>query len=180
MLKSLAIPIPIFRDTLNLGTLRRGDLFPKAVKLIIGAGNPTTQLEDAAKVHRMAIINAVTLQKLVELKSKYLGSVDLIALRKYFVGGQSNQEIDKYIEKVINEIKLRSHIVNLAKKANREFGIEYLSGVYDSSDRPKPLEEKELRDLLIELSSPLAGYLGRDKSDGGKGDRFYYLRDLPI
>ena len=174
------IPNDTAVQLLNLGTLRRGDLFPKAVKLIIGAGNPTTQLEDAAKVHRMAIINAVTLQKLVELKSKYLGSVDLIALRKYFVGSQSNQEIDKYIEKVINEIKLRSHIVNLAKKANREFGIEYLSGVYDSSDRPKPLEEKELRDLLIELSSPLAGYLGRDKSDGGKGDRFYYLRDLPI
>jgi|JFJP01.1.fsa_nt_gi hypothetical protein len=165
---------------LNLGTLRRKDLFPEAVKLIIGAGKLTPQLEEAAKVHGMAIINAVTLQKLVELKSKYLGSVNLIELRKYFVSGQSNQEIDKYIDKVTNEIKLRSHIINLAKKANREFGIEYLSGVYDSSDHPKPLEEKELYEILIELSSPLAGYLGRDKSDGGKGDRFYYLRDLPI
>jgi|JFJP01.1.fsa_nt_gi mRNA interferase MazF len=32
----------------------------------------------------------------------------------------------------------------------------------------------------IELSSPLAGYLGRVKGDGEKGDRFYYLRDLLI
>jgi hypothetical protein len=37
---------------------------------------------------------------------------------------------------------------------------------------------EKLRHLLIELFSPLAGYLGRDKSDGKKGDRFYYLRDL--
>jgi len=33
--------------------------------------------------------------------------------------------------------------------------------------------------IIKMISSPLAGYLGRDKSDGGKGDRFYYLRDLP-
>jgi hypothetical protein len=165
---------------LNLGTLRRKDLFPKAVKLIIGAGKLTPQLEEAAKVHGMAIINAVTLQKLIELKSKYLGSVNLIELRKYFVSGQSNQEIDKYIEKVTKEIKLRSHIVNLAKKANKEFGIEYLSGVYDNSDYPNSLEAKELYEILIELSSPLVGYLGRVEEDGKKCDRFYYLRDLPI
>jgi len=165
---------------LNLGTLRRKDLFPKAVKLIIGAGTSTHQLEEAAKVHGMAIINAVTLQKLVELKSKYLGSIDLIKLRKHFVSGQSNKDIDKYIEKVTNAIKLRSHIVNLAKKANKEFGIDYLSGVYDNSGYPNSLEGKELYEILIELSSPLAGYLGRVKGNGENGDRFYYLRDLPI
>jgi hypothetical protein len=32
----------------------------------------------------------------------------------------------------------------------------------------------------IKSSSPLAGYLGRVKGDAEKGDRFYYLRDLPI
>jgi hypothetical protein len=34
--------------------------------------------------------------------------------------------------------------------------------------------------LEIELSSPLAGYLGRVEEAGKKCDRFYYLRDLPI
>ncbi len=33
-------------------------------------------------------------------------------------------------------------------------------------------------DNHIKSSSPLAGYLGREKSDEGNGDRFYYLRDL--
>ena len=169
---------------LNLGTLRRKDLFPKAVKLIIGAGRLTDQLEKAAKVHEMAIINAVTLQKLVELKSKYLGSINLIELRKYFVSGQSNQEIDKYIDKVTNEIKLRSHVVQTVKKCLETFNssnidLDSLLGAYHFFNPPQPLSRDELRDLLIELSSPLAGYLGRVKGDEEKGDRFYYLRDLP-
>jgi hypothetical protein len=180
------IPNDTAVQLLNLGTLRRGDLFPKAVKLIIGAGKPTTQLEDAAKAHGMAIINAVTLQKLVELKSAYSGSIDLIELRKYFVGGQSNQEIDKYIEKVTNEMKLRSHIVNLVKNHHEDrISVESIFIVYPYSNPPQPTPKSEdlrgtLRDILIELSSPLAGYLGRVEEDGKKCDRFYYLRDLPI
>ena len=172
------IPNDTAVQLLNLGTLRRRELFSKAVKLIIGAGKPTHQLEDAAKVHGMAIINAVTLQKLVELKSQHLGAVDLIELKKYFVGGQSNQEIEKYIEKVKNDIKLRSHVVNLVKKTSKEIGIDYIFGVYENSEYPKSLTDEELFEILIELSSPLAGYLGRVKGDGRTGDRFYYLRDL--
>ena len=179
------IPNDTAVQLLNLGTLRRGDLFPKAVKLIIGAGKPTTQLEDAAKAHGMAIINAVTLQKLVELKSTHSGSINLIELRKYFVGGQSNQEIDKYIEKVTNEMKLRSHIVNLVKNHHEDrISVESIFSVYPYSNPPQPIPKSEdlrgtLRDILVELSSPLAGYLGRVKGDEEKGDRFYYLRDLP-
>ncbi|WP_103666524.1 DUF1802 family protein [Pseudanabaena sp. BC1403] len=179
------IPNDTAVQLLNLGTLRRRDLFPKAVKLIIGAGNPTTQLEDAAKAHGMAIINAVTLQKLVELKSNHSGSIDLIELRKYFVGGQSNQEIDKYIEKVTNEMKLRSHIVNLVKRCLETFNssnvdLNALEGAYHFSNPPQNLSKEELKEMLIELSSPLVGYLGRVEEDGKKCDRFYYLRDLPI
>ena len=180
------IPNDTAVQLLNLGTLRRGDLFPKAVKLIIGAGKPTPQLEDAAKVHGMAIINAVTLQKLVELKSTHSGSIDLIELRKYFVGGQSNQEIDKYIEKVTNEMKLRSHIVNLVKNHHEDrISVESIFSVYPYSNPPQPTPKSEdlrgtLRDILIELSSPLAGYLGRVEENGKKCDRFYYLRDLPF
>jgi hypothetical protein len=180
------IPNDTAVQLLNLGTLRRGDLFPKAVKLIIGAGNPTTQLEDAAKAHGMAIINAVTLQKLVELKSNHSGSIDLIELRKYFVGGQSNKEIDKYIEKVTNEMKLRSHIVNLVKNHHEDrISVDSIFSVYPYSNPPQPTPKSEdlrdtLRDILIELSSPLAGYLGRVEESGKKCDRFYYLRDLQI
>lgn len=47
------------------------------------------------------------------------------------------------------------------------------------SDPPKPLTPDQLKDILIELSSPLTGYLGRQKGEDGS-DRFYYLRDLPV
>ncbi len=165
---------------LNLGTLRERELFPKAAKLIIAAGEATNQLNEAAEVHGMAIINSNTLQKLVELKAQYSGSVNLIKLRDYLVAGQSDEDIGEYINEVKSEIKLRSHIISLIKKANKQVGIDYLSGVYDSSEYPKPLNNNELYEILIELSSPLAGYLGRVEENGKKSDRFYFLRDLPI
>jgi hypothetical protein len=42
------------------------------------------------------------------------------------------------------------------------------------------LTDEIVHDLLIELSSPLIGYLGREKGSEWKTDKFYYLRDLPI
>jgi hypothetical protein len=159
-----------------------------AVGLIIGAAEPSKQLKESAIRSRdevgikINIIKAATLQKLVEFKAKYNGAIDLFELKKCFQAGQIDDEIDEYIHKAEIEIKLRSYIVNLAKKANRKVGIGYLSGAFDSSNYPRSLEDnedKELTEILIELSSPLAGYLGREKSNEGNGDRFYYLRDLP-
>jgi hypothetical protein len=159
-----------------------------AVGLIIGAAEPSKQLKESAIRSRdevgikINIIKATTLQKLVEFKAKYNGAIDLFELKKCFQAGQIDDKIDEYIHKVEIEIKLRSYIVNLAKKANRKVGIGYLSGAFDSSNYPRSLEDnedKELTEILIELSSPLAGYLGREKSSEGNGDRFYYLRDLP-
>jgi len=123
----------------------------------------------------------MTLQKLVELKARYDGAINLFELKEHLKLGQIDTAIDEYIQKVENRIRLRSHIVNLVKNANRQIGIDYLSGVYDSSkyDHPKTLDEKELHEILIELSSPLVGYLGREKGNDWKSDRFYFLRDLP-
>ncbi|MEI6331413.1 MAG: DUF1802 family protein [Pseudanabaena sp. ELA645] len=156
--------------------------------IILGSGDePTKQLIASANSSKVTgsikinIIKAITLQKLVELKAKYDGAINLFELKNYLQGGQIDKEIDKYIQKVENEIKLRSHIVNLVKKTNRKVEIGYLSGAFDASNYPESLddENKELTEILIELSSPLAGYLGRVKGNGENGDRFYYLRDLP-
>ncbi len=48
-----------------------------------------------------------------------------------------------------------------------------IHGAYVAKHPPEVLSEQELRDILIELSSPIVGYLGR------KGDRFYFLHHLP-
>ncbi len=171
----------------NLGTLRLKnlELLKKTAKLIIGPGKPTAQLEDAAKVHGMAIINPETLEKLVKLESLYPHSVDLFKLKDYLKPGQSDDEVGKYINKVYNEIKLRSHLVELVKKhlENTKFeqaGVEGLHGAYAHSNPPTPLQPQELYEILIELSSPLTGYLGRNKGVDWQNDRFYFLRDLPL
>jgi hypothetical protein len=129
----------------------------------------------------------MTLQKLVEFKAKYDGAIDLFELKKSFQAGQIDDKIDGYIQKVEGEIKLRSRIVQAVKKladmGTTQPNFERICTQYNAmffTDNESILHDQEVRDYLIELSSPLAGYLGRVKGNGENGDRFYYLRDLPI
>jgi hypothetical protein len=153
--------------------------------LIIGAGNPTPDVITAAYKWKVSIIKAMTLQKLVELKAKYDGAINLFELKEYLQAGQIEDKIDEYIQKVESDIKLRSHVIQTVKRCLETFNssnvdLDSLLGAYHFSYPPQNLSKEELRDLLIELSSPLAGYLGRVEEKGKKCDRFYYLRDLPI
>jgi len=163
---------------LNLGTIRGGEeLLKQAAKLIIGPGEPTPQLKDAARVHGMAIINPETLENLVKLEGEYRGSVDLFKLKDCLKPGASDEEVEKYIQQVRSEIELRSRLVDLVKNylensKSDSAGVETLHGAYFSSNPPQSLTPEQLQEILIELSSPLTGYLGR------KGDRFYFLRPL--
>jgi len=179
------IPNDTAVQLLNLGTLRLNEkLFQQATKLIIGPGKPTTQLKDAAKRHGMAIINPETLQKLVKLQSNYPNSVDLLELKKYLIPGQADEEVEKYIELVYREIKERSHIVQVLKNylnnsGNKSAEVEALHAAYITT-HPQTLSLRRMHNILIELSSPLTGYLGRICQDDWRRDRFYFLRDLPI
>ena len=182
-----SIPNNTAVQLLNLGMIRENHLFNASgtVRLIIGSGKPTSQLLDSAKANNMSIIHPTSLQKLVELHATYQGCIDLIELRKYLVSGQNETAIDNYIEKVVAEINLRSQVVQTVKNFLQNTSLEsadinVLFGVYAGSNPIRKLKLEELKEILLELSSPLTGYLGRDKSDEGKGDRFYYLRDLPI
>ncbi|BAZ26249.1 hypothetical protein NIES4073_71550 [Kalymmatonema gypsitolerans NIES-4073] len=179
------IPNDTAVQLLNLGTLRlqSQELFEQATKLIIGPGEPTTQLKDAAKVHSMTIINPETLEKLVKLQTNYPNSVDLFQLKEYLKVGQSDQEVEKYINKVNQDIKLRSHLVQLVKKYLENTGFERASvdslhGAFSATSLNK-LQPQEMHEILVELSSPLTGYLGRIKGNDWRRDRFYFLRDLP-
>ncbi|NEN99964.1 MAG: DUF1802 domain-containing protein, partial [Moorea sp. SIO3I7] len=83
------------------------------------------------------------------------------------------------------KLKLRSHIVQLVKKLiddrdNHTVGVEMIYGAYNFSNPPQSLTQPELHEILIELSSPLTGYLGRIKETDSKSDCFYFLRDLPM
>ena len=179
------IPNDTAVQLLNLGTLRLRDpaLLRRVTKLIIGPGEPTPQLKDAAQLHGMAIMNPETLEKLVKLQSNYPNSVDLFKLKEYLKPGKSDDEVTKYIEQVEQEINLRSHVISILKKYHENSGseqasVDALSGAYSMSKPPKQLSREELHEILIELSSPLTGFLGRIKGDDWRRDRFYFLRDL--
>ncbi|MDF5716744.1 MAG: DUF1802 family protein [Rhizonema sp. NSF051] len=172
---------------LNLGTLRRSDLFNQGTKLIIGPGELTEQLKNAAQIHSMAIINPKTLENLVKLQSIYRNSIDLFKLKEYLKAGQSDEEIEKYIEQIYREIRLRSQIVQavqeLREQDNANSGITHqcftvteIRAHYNATHKDK-LTDNAVHNLLVELSSPLTGYLGRQD---WKSDRFYFLRDLPV
>ncbi len=181
-----SIPSGTTQELIKLGGMRlETENFRDSTKLIIGAGNPTPDVITAAYKWKVSIIKAMTLQKLVELKAKYDGAINLFELKEYLQAGQIEDKIDEYIQKVESDIKLRSHVVQTVKNfllnnSFKDVETNVIFGLYAGSNPPKSLSTGELTDLLIELSSPLAGYLGRVKSKGETGDRFYYLRDLPF
>ncbi|MFN8748203.1 MAG: DUF1802 family protein, partial [Pseudanabaena sp.] len=157
----------------------------EAHKLIIGAGSPTPQIKRRAARKNISIINPMSLQKLVELNHRYSRAINLIELRPYLIAGQADHKVDEYIQKVESEIKLRSQIVSLVRtylssRRVNDVELKVLEGVFFNNPHTQNLSIEELKEILIELSSPLAGYLGRVEEKGKKCDRFYYLRDLSI
>lgn len=181
-----SIPNTTAVQLLNLGTLRLNqEQFSKSSKLIIGPGKPTDQLEAVAKMQGMAIINPETLEKLVKLQSKYRGSVDLFKLKDYLKPGPTDDELEKYIAQIEREIRLRSHLIQVVKNYLQNTGLAHagvdtLHGAYFGSKPPQLLKPEEMHEIMIELSSPLTGYLGRIKESDWQRDRFYFLRDLTI
>ncbi|GDZ95720.1 hypothetical protein PA905_41500 [Planktothrix agardhii CCAP 1459/11A] len=160
------------------------ETYQKAVKLIIGPGKPTSYLEESAQKSTISIINPMTLEKLVKLQAQYPGSVNLIELKKYLQAGQMDDKIDEYIETVIKDLKLRSHIIKVVKDYlnNAQMTEATVSGIHGlyCSNPPQPLPQKQLHEILVELSSPLSGYLGRNRADDWRNDSFYYLRELIV
>ncbi|MEI2581919.1 DUF1802 domain-containing protein [Scytonema sp. PRP1] len=184
-----SIPDRTVEELDRIGKRHLKENYMNAVRLIIGPGKPTKQLQASAAISKISIINVMTLQKLVELHAKYAGSVDLIELKKYLAPGQIDYKIDEYIEKVKRQIQLRSQIVQAVQQlfnqdnersvtTSQNFTVTEIRAHYNATQNPK-LTDEAVHDLVIELSSPLIGYLGRIKGSDWKSDRFYFLRDLP-
>ncbi|NMF67259.1 DUF1802 domain-containing protein [Brasilonema octagenarum UFV-E1] len=184
-----SIPDRTVEELDRIGKRHLKENYINAVRLIIGPGKPTKQLQESAAISKISIINAMTLQKLVELQAKYPGSVDLIELKKYLEPGEINYKIDEYIQTVKRQIQLRFQIVQAVKQlfeqdnesleaSNQNFTVTEIRAHYNATQNPK-LTDTAVNDFLIELSSPLTGYVGRIKGEDWRRDRFYFLRDLP-
>jgi hypothetical protein len=162
--------------------------FSCAIKIIVAPGELTKSAEKTTIGNQMNIMRPETLQRLVELNMTHPGSIDLLKLKSCLesipFGTDADNKVNDFIGQIEKTIKLRSHVVKtfkeyLEKTKVSESGIEKFSGFFSGSNSPETLKDRELYNILIELSSPLSGYLGRKQCDEDwKGDRFYYLRDL--
>ncbi|MEH2434171.1 MAG: DUF1802 family protein [Nostoc sp.] len=162
--------------------------YDNSIKLIVAAGELNFYALRTATENQMNVISPETLQKLVELQAHYKNYINLLELKEYLQQapfGLAEDKINTYIDKVRQSIRLRSHIIQLVKNylqnsGAESAGVDALHGAYFGSHPPQPIKTAEMHEILIELSSPLTGYLGRIKGSDWNSDRFYFLRDLPI
>jgi hypothetical protein len=169
----------------RIGRRHLKDDYAKATRLIIGPGLPTKNLKESALISKTSILGAMTFQKLVELQAKYPGSVNLIELRNHLKPGQSDDAIEQYINSVLQSIAVRSHLVQVVKDCLEKLKTESaeISAIHTAyvwSNPPCSFEVEDLYAVLLELCSPLTGYLGRIKGSNWKSDRFYFLRPLNL
>jgi hypothetical protein len=161
------------------------DRYDTSVKIIFAAGELTSPDKNAVIQHKMNVMLPETLQRLVKLKSTHPGSINLrdleTCLRSEPFGESSDQKINNFIDRSESQIKLRANVAHLVKSCQEKLRTESVEcsavhTAYALSDHEQSLEQAEILEILIELSSPLAGYLGRLQGT----DRFYFLRELPI
>ncbi|MFM5888112.1 MAG: restriction endonuclease, partial [Dolichospermum sp.] len=130
-----SIPSGTVQELIKLGGMHLGtEQFINSAKLVIGPGNATSDNLKSSKEWKVSIIKAMTLQKLVELKAKYPGAINLLELKQYLEPGQIDDKINEYISKIEKEIKLRSHIILLVKRhleksgaTDSQFGNIYIA-----------------------------------------------------
>lgn len=180
-----SIPSGTVEELIKLGAMHLGrEQFINSAKLVIGPGKATSDNLKSSKEWKVSIIKAMTLQKLVELKAKYPGAINLIELKKYLEPGQIDDKVNEYIDKIEQEIKMRSQIIQAVQeipKSNNQVSVTVIEirSHYNAINKSN-LTDEIVHELLIELSSPLTGYLGRETENDWKNDKFYYLRDLAI
>ncbi|MBE9129162.1 MULTISPECIES: DUF1802 family protein [unclassified Coleofasciculus] len=185
--KTERVPDGTPAQLIKLGYKHLQDHFNQCLKLIVAAGELTKPALKTAEGNKISVIRPETLQRLVELQAQHQGSIELLKLKACLqeAYGLADDKIEQYIVQVYQDIAVRSHIVRLVKNYLENTGFERASvdslhGAYVSSTPPQSLKPQELHEILIELSSPLTGYLGRRKGENWRSDRFYFLRDLPI
>jgi hypothetical protein len=183
--KTEKVPDGTAAQLVKLGHKHLQRQYNNCIKIIMAAGELTEDAQLTASGNEMNVIRPETLQRLVDLKAKHPGSIDLWKLKPCLeqqpFGEDADAKLNNYIDEIWQNIKLRIHLIELIKNADRQVAIEYISGAYDVSNPPKTIVDmKQMYETLIELSSPLTGYLGRIKGSDWKSDKFYFLRDLAI
>lgn len=191
--KHESIPNSVSAQLIHLGNTHLGNLqFNKSIKVIFAAGKLTDAAQLAAIGNEINIMRPETLKRLVEVKTKHQGAIDLLDLKPYLqrspFGEGADEKVNQYIDLVLQKLRMRSHIVQsvkqLTKPEKRQLEVTEIMTCYNikfaESNNLSELDKQTVHELLIELASPLVGYLGRIRGTSIDSDRFYFLRDLLV
>jgi hypothetical protein len=171
--KSEKVPSKTPGQLIQLGKNHLQDDYDPCVKIISAAGELTSDAELTATNHQMNVIKPETLQRLVELKATHPGVINLIDLKSCL---ESTPFGRRHIVETVKQLtqqntnKTQFEVIEIRAHYNAKFAER--DGSYFDNDIA-------VHELLIELSSPLAGYLGRLRGTSMPSDRFYFLRELP-
>jgi hypothetical protein len=186
-----SVPNSVSAQLIHLGNTHLGkETFDASIKIIFASGKLTNHAEKAAIENQINVMRPETLQRLVELKTAHPGSIDLLELKPHLeavpFGTDADTKVNDFIAKIWQKIETRSQVIH-AVKALKEDGDNLVNAAdvrnrfnAFASPEDKFFKPEDTHNLLIELSSPLTGYLGRTKGNTWKDDRFYFLRDLIV
>ena len=191
--KTESVPDGTPAQLVKLGLKHLQENYEKCIKIIMAAGELNAHAKQTAVGNKMNVIRPETLQKLVELKAMHHGSINLVELKPCLesepFGEAADIKVNAYVDKIWNGIKVRSHIIEAVKQLveiephRTQFEVVEIRAQYNaafSRHDGSSLDNQIVHEFLIELSSPLAGYLGRVQGTSLQTDRFYFLRDLLV
>jgi hypothetical protein len=174
---------------LQLGKNHLQDDYDACIKIIFAAGDLTTDAKLTAESHQMNVIRPETLQKLVELKAKHPGAIDLLDLKPVLevspFGEEADDKLNQYIDRVWQKLKFRAalvkavkHLTDSNKTQHQVVEISTCYRLLFAQQSGGNLDDVSVYEMLKELSSPLVGFLGRIDVGSINSDRFYFLRDF--
>lgn len=158
--------------------------YDACIKLIIAAGELTKHAEKTAVGNQINVLRPETVERLVGLKRVYPGAIDLWCLKDVLkqepFGAQADQSVNGFVDTIQAQIKMRQQIVEIIKQ--NPFGTfavncTQIHALFCAHNRENFLSEQDVYHLLIEMASPLLGYIGHQKTERRQDDRFYFLRD---
>ncbi len=171
--------------------------YQHCVKLVVAAGRITNDAHQIAEGHGINVIRPKTLQTLVELKLKYENSVNLDDLKTYLqkppFSTAANEHLLTFIQELEDGFKRKEQdflqgvqIIQTIKdlsaqtihRGQKAFVAIEIRAHYNAKYRPI-LTDEATKDILIELSSPFAGFLARKHLPGDQ-ERFYFVKDMHL
>ncbi|MBD1866058.1 DUF1802 family protein [Cyanobacteria bacterium FACHB-471] len=190
--KTDVVPDSTPAQLVKLGLKHLQKQYENCIKVIMAAGALNSHAQKTAIGNKMNVIRPETLQRLVELKAKYDGSVNLLDLKSYLeadpFGEDADVKLNDFVNQVLRDIRVRSHIIKAIEQLTetepdrKQFEVVEIRTQYNASFARLDggvLDNQTVHEILIELSSPLTGYLGRLKTTSLQSDRFYFLRHMP-